>query len=54
MRHLRFYIFFNSISVISRRSTGYNEKKLCAMEPRLRLEKSPPPHSKVEHASVFK
>ena len=32
---------FNSISVISGRWTGDNEK-LCAMEPRLRLERSPP------------
>ena len=31
----------NSISVISGRCTGDNEK-LCAMEPRLRLERSPP------------
>ena len=32
---------FYSISVISGRWTGDNEK-LCAMEPRLRLERSPP------------
>ena len=39
MDDLRFYVLFNSISVISGRWAGYNER-LCAMEPRLRLEKS--------------
>ena len=33
--------FFNNIPVISGRWTGDNEKP-CAMEPRLRLERSPP------------
>ena len=34
------YVLFNSISVISGRWAGDNER-LCAMEPRLRLSKSP-------------
>ena len=34
------YVLFNSISVISGRWAGDNER-LCAMEPRLRLNKSP-------------
>ena len=36
---LRFYVLFNSISVISGRWAGDNER-LCAMEPRLRLRRS--------------
>ena len=41
MPDLQFYEFLNSISVISGRWTGDNEKQ-CAMEPRLRLEMSLP------------
>ena len=39
--NLRLYLFFNSISVISGRWAGDNEK-LCPMEPSLRLERSQP------------
>ena len=38
---LRLYAFFNSISVISGRCVGDNER-LCAMESRLRLKISLP------------
>ena len=38
MGYLRFYVFFNSISVILGRWTGGNER-LCAMESRLRLKR---------------
>ena len=38
--NLRFYVLFNSISVISGRRTGDNER-LCAMERRLRLKRFP-------------
>ena len=38
---LRFYILFNRTSVISRKWAGDNER-LCAMEPRLQLNRSPP------------
>ena len=38
MNDLRFYLLLNSISVISGRRLGNNER-LCAMEPRLRLKK---------------
>ena len=46
VRGMRFFVFFfvfffNNIPVISGRWTGDNEKS-CAMEPRLRLERSPP------------
>ena len=41
MDDLRFYVLFNSISVISGRWAGDNER-LCAMEPRLRLKRSSP------------
>ena len=36
MDDLRFYVLFNSVSVISGRWAGDNER-LCAMKPRLRL-----------------
>ena len=42
MDDLRFYILFNSISVISGRLTG-DKERLCAMKFRLRLKKLPPP-----------
>ena len=42
MDDLRFYVLFNSISIISGRCLGDN-KRLCAMEPRLQLKRSPPP-----------
>ena len=38
MDNLRFYVLFNSISVISGPWLGDNER-LCAMEPRLQLER---------------
>ena len=38
MDDLRFYVLFNSISVISGRCLGDNER-LCAMELRLRLRR---------------
>ena len=38
MDDLRFYVLFNSISVISGRSIDDNER-LCAMELRLRLRR---------------
>ena len=38
MDDLRFYVLFNSISVISGRWADDNER-LCAMEPRLRLRR---------------
>ena len=38
MDDLRFYVLFNSISVISGRWANGNER-LCAMEPRLRLRR---------------
>ena len=41
MDDLRFYVLFNSISVISGRWADDNER-LCAMEPRLRLKRSSP------------
>ena len=41
MNGLRFYVLFNSISVISGRWKGYNER-LCATEPRLWLKGCPP------------
>ena len=41
MDDLRFYVLFNSVSVISRQRTDDNER-LYAMEPRLRLNRSPP------------
>ena len=41
MNYLRFYILFNSISVISGRFAGDNER-LCAKEPHLRLKGFPP------------
>ena len=41
MDDLRFYVLSNSISVISGRCYDDNEK-LCAMEPRLRLERPSP------------
>ena len=40
MDELRFYVLFNSISCISGQWTGDN-KRSCAMEPRLRLKRSP-------------
>ena len=39
MDDLRFFVLFNSISVISGRSTGDNER-LYVVEPRLRLKRS--------------
>ena len=41
MDYLRYYILFKSISVISGRWAGDNER-LCAVELRLRLERSLP------------
>ena len=41
MHDLRLYVLFNRISVISGRWMSDN-KRLCAMEPRLRLERFPP------------
>ena len=41
MDDLRFYVLFNSISVISGRWADENER-LCAMEPRLRVKRSSP------------
>ena len=41
MDDLTFYILFDSISIISGRWVGNNER-LCAMEPHLRLKRSPP------------
>ena len=41
MDDLRFYVLFNSISVISGRWADDNER-LCAMEHRLRLKRSSP------------
>ena len=41
MDDLRFYVLFNSISVISGRWADDNDR-LCAMEPRLRLKRSSP------------
>ena len=41
MDDLRFYVLVNSISVISGKWEDDNER-LCAMEPRLRLNKSSP------------
>ena len=38
MNDLRVYVLFNSVSVISERWKGYNER-LYVTEPRLRLEK---------------
>ena len=38
---LRFKVIFNSISVISGHWEGDNER-LCAIKPRLRLERLPP------------
>ena len=38
MDDLRFYVLFNSISVISGRCLGDNER-LCAMELRLRMRR---------------
>ena len=38
MDDLKFYVLFNSISVISGRLADDNER-LCAMEPRLRLRR---------------
>ena len=40
MDDLRFYVLFNSISVISGRCMGDNERQ-CAMEPCLRSERFP-------------
>ena len=42
MDDFRFYVLYNSISVISGQWVGNNER-LCAMEPRLRLIRSQPP-----------
>ena len=41
MDDLRFEVLFNNISVIAELWLDDNER-LCAMEPRLRLEKLPP------------
>ena len=41
MDDLRFYVLFNSISVISGQWAGDNER-LCAMEPHLPLKRSSP------------
>ena len=41
MDDLRFYVFFNSISVLSGQ-WDCDSKRLYAMEPRLRLKRSPP------------
>ena len=41
MNNLQFYVIFNSISVISGRWPGDN-KRLCAIESRLRLKRSVP------------
>ena len=41
MDGLKFYVLLNSISVILRRWADDNER-LCAMESRLRLKRSPP------------
>ena len=38
MDDLRFYVLFNSLSVISGRLADHNDR-LCAMEPRLRLKR---------------
>ena len=37
----QFYVLFNNISIISGRWADDNER-LCAMEPRLQLERAPP------------
>ena len=42
MPGLQFNVLFNSISVISGRWEGDNER-LCALEPHLRLERVPSP-----------
>ena len=39
MEGLRFYVLFNSILFISGQ-WAYDNEKLCAMEPRLRLKRS--------------
>ena len=41
MGDLRFYVLFNSILVISGRWLK-DSKRMCIMEPRLRLERFPP------------
>ena len=41
MDDLRFYVLFNSTSLTSGCWVGDNEK-LCAMEPSLKLKRSPP------------
>ena len=41
MDDVRFYILFNSISVISGQWVGDNER-LCALEPRVQLKRSSP------------
>ena len=41
MDDLRFYVFFSSVSTVSGRWTDDYER-LCEMEPRLKLKKSPP------------
>ena len=46
MDDLRFYVLFNSTSVISGCWVGDNER-LCAMEPSLQLKRSPPSMGKV-------
>ena len=40
-RMAQFYVLFNSISIISGRLEGDNEK-LCAMKSSLQLKRSPP------------
>ena len=50
MDDLRFYVLFNSVSVISGRWTDDNER-LCAMGPRLRLKRSLP-QAEIESRTV--
>ena len=38
--YVRFYVLYNSISVISGQWVGGNER-LCAMEPHLQLKRTP-------------
>ena len=44
MGYMRFYLLLNSILVNSGRRAG-DDENLCAMGPRLRLERFPPPSS---------
>ena len=51
MDNLRFYVLFNSISVISGRWAG-NKERLCVMDPRLRFTRYPS-QAGIKHVSAI-